>query len=897
MSNQIAQLKNLLLSHVTHSNPLDISNIRNLFNAKYGHPLECKETLADYLKTHFSKLFTIKKENSAVKLYLKEQPTNSSISLTNSTATTRPSVVLPAPATSSSSNSPELTPFGSIIENDALEKILKEKLNTGKINPSQVYEEYYKRTGRKLQYSGKFVDALCSVPRLSNLFHCETGQGGEVHLIPSKIVKNVQHKMDDAGLAKQPEVVTKKGVETKPKELPSVPIHQSIPTLKSYTMVELPITANTSSATSTTLIPTSKVSLPQNFSPNTFVDNHNVYLIDTIEAAQAAMNWLSNFDTVACDIEFTEYDQTTSLIQLATSMFSAPKDVLFSKQHPIVFLFDMLCKDKQAFLTLLKQSVFENSSILKIFHDARHDCEILWKQASIRVRNVADTQVQYKYLTNLQKMHEFRQTQRVLDLPTDKDRIGLNSLLQKCILTSNSLKKEFQTIFTEQTEYWKQRPLDKKAMQYAAMDVTQLIPLYSKLNQQIAASNVMLIGSLSNAHVLQYCPELGEQEHPISISFDDSYQLITAEQPESVDIVFEEQLTDLIETINDLEGSTSLLQHEKRDELSEIVLDYGRQPLARFMDDSEIFLNNQLILLEQLQIIQDRLSQFGPDNRSGLTNTLHRFSRLLNKKGEIVGLTIRVGKTLNGMATIFQDIICNKKNSVLIVSEPGSGKTTILRDLAKFVADEIRRRVVIVDTSNEIGGDGDCPHRSIGSARRMQVLKRNLLHETMIEAVQNHNPQTVVIDEIGNGKEVMAAKSIQTRGVQMIATAHGTLVDLLNNPELNGLLGGLQTVTLGDMEMKARNLDTKTLVERRGSPCFNVIIEILGFRKWRVFMDTATVIDNLLKRNRVISNQIRFFNEKNEMMLLQKQILENFDDEKMQAVISKTMNQTARPSE
>jgi stage III sporulation protein SpoIIIAA len=287
--------------------------------------------------------------------------------------------------------------------------------------------------------------------------------------------------------------------------------------------------------------------------------------------------------------------------------------------------------------------------------------------------------------------------------------------------------------------------------------------------------------------------------------------------------------------------------HERTDpsQLLEIVLDLGREPEAR-VPGREILLSTQAVTEMDLEYVASRVGQFGDDNRAGIERTLHRVSAIRNRRGRIVGLTCRVGRAVTGTAEIFRDIV-ESGESVLLLGRPGIGKTTMLRESARLLADEQRKRVVIVDTSNEIGGDGDIPHPGIGHARRMQVRTPLLQHAVMIEAVENHMPEVIVIDEIGTELEAAAARTIAERGVQLIATAHGqTLENLLVNPTLNDLLGGIQSVTLSDEEARRRGTQ-KTVLERRSPPTFDVLIEIQDRERVAIHQPLAEVVDAALR--------------------------------------------------
>lgn len=279
------------------------------------------------------------------------------------------------------------------------------------------------------------------------------------------------------------------------------------------------------------------------------------------------------------------------------------------------------------------------------------------------------------------------------------------------------------------------------------------------------------------------------------------------------------------------------------DNLIEIIMDLGRPPTARFVI-GEVQLLDREVTNADIAAVVKHLGDFDADNRAGLERTLHRISALRNRHNQIVGLTCRVGRAVYGTIDIIQDLIESGK-SLLLLGKPGIGKTTMLREAARMLAE--KRRVIIVDTSNEIGGDGDVPHPAVGQARRMQVARPSLQHEVMIEAVENHNPEVIVIDEIGRELEAAAARTIAERGVQLIGTAHGrTLENLLLNPTLSDLVGGIESVTLSDEEARRRGTQ-KTVLERRAPPTFDVLIEILDRDRVSVHPDVATAVDALVR--------------------------------------------------
>ena len=290
-------------------------------------------------------------------------------------------------------------------------------------------------------------------------------------------------------------------------------------------------------------------------------------------------------------------------------------------------------------------------------------------------------------------------------------------------------------------------------------------------------------------------------------------------------------------------------------QLIEIVMDLGRRPEARFIDD-EVTLLEREIGEPDIEYVVDHIGTFGDDNRAGIERTLHRISAIRNRTGKIVGLTCRIGRAVYGTIEIINDFVESGK-SILIMGRPGIGKTTMLREAARVLADDQGKRVVVVDTSNEIAGDGDIPHPAIGRARRMQVRTPSLQHEVMIEAVENHMPEVIVIDEIGTELEAQAARTIAERGVQLIGTAHGNNLDnLMLNPTLTDLIGGIQTVTLGDEEARRRR-SQKSVLERKAPPTFDVIVEILDREKVTVHADVAETVDAML-RGDPVSAELRW---------------------------------------
>ncbi len=308
----------------------------------------------------------------------------------------------------------------------------------------------------------------------------------------------------------------------------------------------------------------------------------------------------------------------------------------------------------------------------------------------------------------------------------------------------------------------------------------------------------------------------------------------------------------------------TLEKHPQRDSLVEVVLDLGRRPEARFPSTAE-YLSEVPVTQEQIDDCIQRVGIFGGDNRAGIEQTLHRISAIRNRSGKIIGLTCRVGRAIFGTIGMIRDLVETGK-SILMLGRPGVGKTTALREIARVLADELNKRVVIIDTSNEIAGDGDVAHPAIGRSRRMQVAHPELQHHVMIEAVENHMPEVIVIDEIGTELEALAARTIAERGVQLVGTAHGNQIEnLIKNPTLSDLVGGIQAVTLGDDEARRRGTQ-KTVLERKAPPTFEIAVEMLERERWVVHESVSDTVDTLL-RGRHPNPQVRTVDEKGKVVI------------------------------
>ena len=304
-----------------------------------------------------------------------------------------------------------------------------------------------------------------------------------------------------------------------------------------------------------------------------------------------------------------------------------------------------------------------------------------------------------------------------------------------------------------------------------------------------------------------------------------------------------------------------LQKSEKRFLLIEIVLDIGRRPEARFSDGVS-YLSYRTIVWQDLDYILKRLGKFSGDNRAGIEKTLHRISALRNRRGGVIGLTCRIGRAVFGTVGIICDLLEQKK-SILLLGRPGVGKTTAIREIGRVLSDDMKKRVIIIDTSNEIAGDGDLPHPSIGKARRMQVINAQNQHEVMIEAVENHMPEVIIIDEIGTELEATAARTIAERGVQLVGTAHGSaLENLIKNPTLTDLVGGIQYVTLGDEEARRRG-SSKSILERKALPTFDIAVEIHDPKTWVIHSNIEQSVDLLLQGQNLPLQQRAFIRDRN----------------------------------
>ncbi|EPY22109.1 R3H domain-containing protein [Strigomonas culicis] len=250
--------------------------------------------------------------------------------------------------------------------------------------------------------------------------------------------------------------------------------------------------------------------------------------------------------------------------------------------------------------------------------------------------------------------------------------------------------------------------------------------------------------------------------------------------------------------------------------------------------------------LDDLHQLLARVGRFGADGRGCVPGTAHRVSVWRGRRGESLGVTLRVGRYVPNAAKALLPLAL--QGSVLILSKAGKGKTTLLRDLSSSLAHEASMpRVTVVDTSNEIGGDGPLPMAFLGRCRRLQVARREDQGRSMIEVIQNHSPEFLVVDELANAEEADAAWSIAQRGVNLVGTCHGErLADLLQNRALNLLVGGAAHAFLSNEERRLRNKTKKTILERPHVSPFDFVVELHTRSKGHLYHDVNRAVDLLL---------------------------------------------------
>jgi len=520
-----------------------------------------------------------------------------------------------------------------------------------------------------------------------------------------------------------------------------------------------------------------------------------------------------------------------------------------------VFVIDCVTIGAGAVCQALKP-LLESSVALKVFHDVHKAALALAMHGKVKVRNVLDTQLAAEHLWG--------------DLHLSFDAL-LFKIGQQNHPTKRAMKHEMQ----HDSSLWSKRPLPKEFIEYAALDLITLQATLPAVQHELGdmhsvlvqASGLRVASSLVNDGTRSICFDIANGFAPSSI------ELMTLTRPGDIaelqNVVLEDQADEMVELlpehINQSLIRSAIQNKNNLADLSDVIMDTGRSPQCWF-GPTRMILSEMTVSSDDIGFVTARIGGFGTDNRAGLDGKLHRISAMRDRNRDISGLTMRVGRCVRGVANMIFDVLLGTDKSVLILGEPGSGKTTIVREATRVLAE--RHNVVVVDTSNEIAGDGAIPHQCIGLARRMMVPSLEEQSAVMIECVQNHTPHIMVIDEIGRPKEVNAARTVKQRGVRLIASAHGDLRRLLRNSELRGLVGGVESVTLGDamakQEASRRQAGTgehynisKVKAQRCGEPTFDIVIEIRRgvHYEWRVTHDVSKAVDAILDGQRYLTQR------------------------------------------
>lgn len=591
----------------------------------------------------------------------------------------------------------------------------------------------------------------------------------------------------------------------------------------------------------------------------------------------------SRLDSVAADIDsyLDSCRSTTSETSayLAVDCEGVPDDLQLVQiaTRNAVYLLDCHYLGKESVCKTMEK-LLSDPLLIKLIHDLHKAAYALQKFGVNNFAGVLDTQLLGEFLTG-------------------EPFLGFNSFLSKFDLPTHPSKDFIHSRMKSGVDLWSERPIPSSALEYAALDVSLLLNSSSLVDDRLAngdrdrlvqASSLRAKYAIQNAGVRSICFDkandysLSSSELLRSTREDEAFfgeRLIVESNTEDIFSILPEQFkSKLVETkkpnILDrlLRSNSSSNVDETSGEkvvlgkLSDIVVDIGRRPQC-WVQDKRVFLCDdefRVVQKKEIQEISDSLGTFGSDNRAGLNGKLHRFAAIRDRDMQITGITIRIGRHVRGNAAMLMDVLMgSSEQSILILGEPGSGKTTIVREATRMLAES--RNVIVVDTSNEIAGDGALPHSCIGLARRMMVPSLDQQCGVMVECVQNHTPHVMVIDEIGRPKEVQAARTVKQRGVRMIASAHGDLRRLIKNKELCGLVGGIEHVTMGDdmakqearrKQERASKQDgenrsfsvSKTKVQRGGEPTFEVIVEVRrGARhEWRIITDSARAVDSIL---------------------------------------------------
>jgi stage III sporulation protein SpoIIIAA len=553
-------------------------------------------------------------------------------------------------------------------------------------------------------------------------------------------------------------------------------------------------------------------------------------LIDSLDVLENLRNQppFNYFNGKVVALVFVGVPEDLYLVQLAT------------KEE--VYVFDCVTLGAKEVCDFLRP-LLVNKNILKLIHDLHHTAAAL------------------KSLGNIDTVHGMFDTQIAVESKTRKVHTTVHQMLQQFAIPRkfNGKRLTFKHALGAIENAFVKRPLDNRLLFLAYEDTRVFLDVYKKMSTELGSNMLTSIQVASDARAWYAAIAGGERnvcfDHTMSYRLS-SYELLMEIHPESVvasslPIVYNDP-SPLIKLLPE-EFATWLL--DRSESLFEIVLDKGRTPTAWIGRKRMAIGGNdttRMVSESDIAYVVNQLGHFGSCNRAGLERQLHRIAAIRNRNRDITGLTMRVGRHVSGNAYIISDLLyAYPSSSILFVGEPGSGKTTVVREVTRLLADSFN--VCIVDTSNEIAGDGDVPHPCVGHARRMMVPSLDLQSTVMVECVQNHTPEVIVIDEIGRINEVEAARTCKNRGVRLIASAHGDFRQLIKNPKLKGLIGGVEKVTIGDEEAKAEAAKhgrcmQKTKSERGGAPTFEIIVELKrgAYRDWTIILDSGDAVDKVL---------------------------------------------------
>lgn len=519
---------------------------------------------------------------------------------------------------------------------------------------------------------------------------------------------------------------------------------------------------------------------------------------------------------------------------------------LASGEH--VFLFDFLAMDDHDLTYAISKlrPLLEDQAICKIFHDCRHDSAALWRQYKIKLASVFDTQATYASIKSHQKKNIpnlLPALQELLQIYHCKDWFpGFDRVRQ--MMVNNPM-------------IWRSRPLTEELVIYATKAVLCLFTVRQALLEDLRKLVLKACINEGDRYASLFLSMTGETKMvDRAMAFNSKNELVEEVEIPNYErgaivrtpLVIEEDLWSLIRLLPDSFAAHPMFcDSEVCSQLREISLDIGRDPIARFHSGKKLIMYEK-VTREDIDSSVCKLGNFGTDKRAGVEGTLHRISAICNRSDEVIGLTFRFGRAVRGCADIIRDVVqCHTGGGILLLGYPGTGKTTIIRDIARVLSEE--KNVVIIDTSNEIGGDGSIPHPAIGLARRMQVKKVDEQQERMIECVQNHTPDVIIIDEIGRAKEAHAARTIAQRGVRLVASAHGSFAELIHNPVLSELVGGVNIVTVGDRAAERLYDGSKNVQQRTQGSIFETVIELGkgNMHSWSIFRDVDKVVDKVLQ--------------------------------------------------